>query len=115
MYTDWYIHAHVRVHKKTHVYSVLVHVAVTRTLYVYYTHTHTHTHTHTAFCIRPFYKMLLGKRITLDDMEAVDTEFYNSVKYILDNDPEDLCLTFAASREFVGQVRFGDEYVDHSI
>ncbi len=48
--------------------------------------------------------MLLGKRITLDDMEAVDTEFYNSIKYILDNDPEDLCLTFSASREFVGQV-----------
>ena len=50
--------------------------------------------------------MLLGKRITLDDMEAVDTEFYNSVKYILDNDPCDLCLTFEASREFVGQVGF---------
>ncbi len=50
--------------------------------------------------------MLLGKRITLDDMEAVDTEFYNSVKYILDNDPCDLCLTFEASREFVGQVGY---------
>lgn len=59
---------------------------------------------YTAFFIRPFYKMLLGKRITLEDMEAVDTEFYNSVKYILENDPEPLCLTFAASREFVGQV-----------
>ena len=76
----------------------------TCTLHVVDIHTHTHTHTHTAFCIRPFYKMLLGKRINLDDMEAVDTEFYNSVKYILDNDPEDLCLTFSASREFVGQV-----------
>ena len=37
-------------------------------------------------------------------MEAVDTEFYNSVKYILENDPEPLCLTFTASREFLGQV-----------
>ena len=49
--------------------------------------------------------MLLGKRITLSDMEYVDMEFYNSVKYILENDPEPLCLTFSASREFVGQVR----------
>lgn len=37
-------------------------------------------------------------------MEYVDMEFYNSVKYILENDPEPLCLTFSASREFVGQV-----------
>ncbi len=59
-----------------------------------------------AFFIRPFYKMVLGKRINLEDMEAVDTEFYNSVKYILDNDPSDLCLTFEASREFVGQVGY---------
>ena len=57
-----------------------------------------------AFFIRPFYKMLLSKRITLSDMEYVDMEFYNSVKYILENDPEPLCLTFSASREFVGQV-----------
>jgi len=48
--------------------------------------------------------MLLAKKITLSDMEVVDTEFYNSVKYILENDPEPLCLTFSASREFLGQV-----------
>ncbi len=48
--------------------------------------------------------MLLSKSVTLSDMESVDTEFYNSVKYILENDPEPLCLTFTASREFLGQV-----------
>ena len=48
--------------------------------------------------------MLLSKKITLHDMEYVDMEFHNSVKYILENDPEPLCLTFSASREFVGQV-----------
>ena len=48
--------------------------------------------------------MILGRPVVLTDMEAVDTEFYNSVKYILDNDPEPLCLTFTASREFLGQV-----------
>ena len=63
-----------------------------------------HAYTHTAFCIRPFYKMLLGKQITLDDMETVDTQLYSSLKYILDNDPKDLSLTFTANREFLGQV-----------
>lgn len=57
-----------------------------------------------AFFVRPFYKMLSGKKIILNDMEMVDTEFYNSIKYILENDPEPLCLTFTANREFVGQV-----------
>lgn len=46
----------------------------------------------------------MGRPITLSDMEAVDSEFFNSVKYILENDPEPLCLTFTASREFLGQV-----------
>ena len=48
--------------------------------------------------------MLLHRRLGLSDMEAVDTEFYNSIKYILENDPEPLCLTFTANREFLGQV-----------
>ena len=48
--------------------------------------------------------MLLNRRLVLSDMEAVDTEFYNSIKYILENDPEPLCLTFTANREFMGQV-----------
>ena len=57
-----------------------------------------------AFFVRPFYKLILGKPVTLHDMEAVDSEFYNSALYILENDPEPLCLTFTASREFLGQV-----------
>jgi hypothetical protein len=57
-----------------------------------------------AFFVRPFYKLILGRSISHADMESVDTEFYNSVIYILENDPEPLCLTFTASREFLGQV-----------
>lgn len=57
-----------------------------------------------AYFIRPFYKMLLSKRITLRDMESVDTECYNSMKYILDNDPEPLCLTFSTNKELLGEV-----------
>ncbi|CAF1348466.1 unnamed protein product [Rotaria sordida] len=58
-----------------------------------------------AFFIRPFYKMLLSKSITLADMESVDREYYQSLKYILDNDPEDLDLYFVVSEEVLGELR----------
>ena len=38
-----------------------------------------------AFFIRPFYKMMLGKDITVRDMEAVDPEYYNSLSYKCDS------------------------------
>lgn len=47
-----------------------------------------------AFFIRPFYKMMLDKQMNLQDMESVDAEYYNSLKWIKDNDPIDLDLTF---------------------
>ena len=50
------------------------------------------------------YKLLLDKKLVLSDMESVDMEFYNSVKYILENDPEPLCLDFTANKEFLGKV-----------
>uniref|UniRef100_A0A672T972 HECT-type E3 ubiquitin transferase n=1 Tax=Sinocyclocheilus grahami TaxID=75366 RepID=A0A672T972_SINGR len=34
----------------------------------------------------PFYKQLLGKPITLDDMESVDPDLHNSLVWILEND-----------------------------
>uniref|UniRef100_A0AAY4A9N5 HECT-type E3 ubiquitin transferase n=1 Tax=Denticeps clupeoides TaxID=299321 RepID=A0AAY4A9N5_9TELE len=34
----------------------------------------------------PFYKQLLGKSITLDDMESVDPDLHKSLVWILDND-----------------------------
>ncbi len=57
-----------------------------------------------AFFIRPFYKMLLSKPITLADMESVDREYYQSLKYIVDNDPSDLDLYFVVSEEVLGDV-----------
>ena len=33
-----------------------------------------------AFFIRPFYKMMLNKDITVEDMEQVDGEYFNSLK-----------------------------------
>ncbi|XP_029315733.1 E3 ubiquitin-protein ligase NEDD4 isoform X2 [Cottoperca gobio] len=56
-----------------------------------------------AFFIRPFYKMMLQKPITLQDMESVDSEYFNSLKWILDNDPTDLDLRFTIDEELFGQ------------
>ncbi|XP_036385343.1 E3 ubiquitin-protein ligase NEDD4-like isoform X7 [Megalops cyprinoides] len=55
------------------------------------------------FFIRPFYKMMLGKQITLKDMESVDSEYYNSLKWILENDPTDLDLRFCIDEDNFGQ------------
>ena len=48
--------------------------------------------------------MLLSKPITLADMESVDREYYQSLKYIVDNDPADLDLYFVVSEEVLGEV-----------
>lgn len=48
--------------------------------------------------------MLLSKPTTLADMESVDREYHQSLKYILDNDPADLDLYFVVSEEVLGSV-----------
>ncbi|RWS28079.1 E3 ubiquitin-protein ligase Nedd-4-like isoform X2, partial [Leptotrombidium deliense] len=58
-----------------------------------------------AFFIRPFYKMMLGKQITLKDMESVDTEYYNSLKWIMENDPAELDLRFCIDEDLFGQMQ----------
>ncbi|MEQ2203271.1 E3 ubiquitin-protein ligase nedd4 [Xenoophorus captivus] len=61
-----------------------------------------------AFFIRPFYKMMLQKPITLQDMESVDSEYFNSLKWILENDPEDLDLSFTIDEELFGETHQHD-------
>ncbi|XP_042204029.1 E3 ubiquitin-protein ligase NEDD4-like isoform X3 [Homarus americanus] len=56
-----------------------------------------------AFFIRPFYKMMLSKPIELKDMESVDSEYYNSLLWIQENDPADLALTFSVDEESFGR------------
>ncbi|XP_068596388.1 E3 ubiquitin-protein ligase NEDD4 [Brachionichthys hirsutus] len=56
-----------------------------------------------AFFIRPFYKMMLQKPITLQDMESVDNEYFNSLVWILENDPTDLDLRFTIDEDRFGQ------------
>ncbi|CAI5440336.1 unnamed protein product [Caenorhabditis angaria] len=58
-----------------------------------------------AFFIRPFYKMMLGKKITLFDMESVDNAYYNSLIYVKDNDPENLELTFSVDDSIFGETQ----------
>ncbi|KAK0173465.1 hypothetical protein PV328_006655 [Microctonus aethiopoides] len=55
-----------------------------------------------AFFIRPFYKMMLAKTIDLKDMESVDSEYYNSLLWIKENDPSELELTFCVDEDSFG-------------
>lgn len=55
-----------------------------------------------AFFIRPFYKMMLEKPIELKDMESVDSEYYNSLLWIKENDPSELDLTFSLDEDVLG-------------
>uniref|UniRef100_A0A0A9Z0S7 E3 ubiquitin-protein ligase n=1 Tax=Lygus hesperus TaxID=30085 RepID=A0A0A9Z0S7_LYGHE len=57
-----------------------------------------------AFFIRPFYKMMLGKSIELKDMESVDSEYYNSLLWIKENDPSELGLTFSIDEDSLGHM-----------
>ena len=49
------------------------------------------------FFVRPFYKLMLDKELTLKDMECTDVEYYNSLQYILENDVTDLDMHFVAN------------------
>jgi hypothetical protein len=56
------------------------------------------------FFIRPFYKMMLQKPILLADIEAVDGEYYKSLKFIMETDDVDsLDLTFTSEVDIYGQ------------
>jgi hypothetical protein len=58
----------------------------------------------------PFYKQMLGKQLTLSDMEAVDPEYYNSLLWIKDNNIEDcgLELDFTVDNEIFGELKSHD-------
>ncbi|CAO3597943.1 unnamed protein product [Absidia cylindrospora] len=58
-----------------------------------------------AFFIVSFYKMILNKRVTVADMESVDSEFYRSLMWILDNDITDVLeLTFSTDDDRFGEL-----------
>lgn len=58
-----------------------------------------------AFFVGALYKMMLRKKVVLQDMEGVDAEFYRSLKWILDNDITGILdLTFSAEDERFGEI-----------
>ncbi|KAJ2080915.1 hypothetical protein H4R24_002715 [Coemansia sp. RSA 988] len=56
-----------------------------------------------AFFTSSFYKMVLKKPITLDDMESVDADIYRSLKWTLDNDVSDMGFTFTVDDDRFGE------------
>lgn len=57
-----------------------------------------------AYFARSIYKQLLGKPVDYKDVEWVDPEYYNSLVWILENDPSPLDLTFSVEAD---EVRYG--------
>ncbi|XP_064123953.1 NEDD4-like E3 ubiquitin-protein ligase WWP1 isoform X4 [Loxodonta africana] len=58
----------------------------------------------------PFYKRMLSKKLTIKDLESIDTEFYNSLIWIRDNDIEEcgLEMYFSVDMEILGKVTSHD-------
>lgn len=55
----------------------------------------------------PFYKRMLGKTLTMHDLESLDPEFYNSLSWLRENtidDNDDLELYFNTTFEVLGKM-----------
>lgn len=58
-----------------------------------------------AFFVGALYKMMLRKKVVLQDMEGVDAEFYRSLQWMVENDITDvLDLTFSAEDDKFGEI-----------
>ena len=57
-----------------------------------------------AYFTRSFYKHMLGMDITYGDIEAVDPEYYRTLKWMLENDIDDvLDMNFTAELDYFGR------------
>lgn len=54
----------------------------------------------------PFYKRMLNKPLTVNDLESIDPEFYKSLMWIKDNDIEEcgLEMFFSVDKEILGEI-----------
>ena len=52
--------------------------------------------------IRPFYKMVLGKSVEMEDMESVDATYFQSLVWIKENNPSESYIDFAVPEEEFG-------------
>lgn len=55
----------------------------------------------------PFYKKMLNKKLSISDLESVDSEFYNSLMWIKENNVDDcdLELYFVVDFELLGEIK----------
>ncbi|RDX47077.1 hypothetical protein OH76DRAFT_1406241 [Lentinus brumalis] len=58
-----------------------------------------------AYFARSLYRQLLGKQVDYKDVEWVDPEYYNSLCWILENDPSPLDLTFSVEADEFGVMK----------
>ncbi|KAF7981836.1 hypothetical protein HWV62_31363 [Athelia sp. TMB] len=58
-----------------------------------------------AYFAKSLYRQLLGKQVDYKDVEWVDPEYYNSLCWILENDPTALDLTFSVEADEFGVSR----------
>ncbi|KAJ2577019.1 hypothetical protein GGH19_001662, partial [Coemansia sp. RSA 1807] len=56
-----------------------------------------------AFFTSSFYKMILKKPITLEDMQSVDADIYRSLKWTLENDISEMGFTFTVDDDRFGE------------
>ncbi|KAJ2484538.1 hypothetical protein EV174_002362 [Coemansia sp. RSA 2320] len=56
-----------------------------------------------AFFTSSFYKMILKKPITLEDMQSVDADIHRSLKWTLENDVSDMGFTFTVDDDHFGE------------
>ena len=63
---------------------------------------------------RSLYRQILGKPVDYKDVEWIDPEYYNSLCWILENDPTPLELTFSVETDAVGDF-WNDSISNHSM
>jgi E3 ubiquitin-protein ligase HUWE1 len=68
-----------------------------------------------AYFARSLYRQLLGKQVDYKDVEWVDPEYYNSLCWILENDPTALDLTFSVEADEVSYRYLSPNYSNANI
>lgn len=58
-----------------------------------------------AFFVSAFYKLILDKKVTMQDMEGVDAEYYKNLDWVMKNSVDELGLTFSVDEEWFGSVK----------
>ena len=55
------------------------------------------------YFVKSLYKIITGEPLLFSDLEDFDNEFYNNLKWCLDNDVDPLLATFVVEQEYFGR------------